>query len=109
MSQMGHKQTRDVRPCRLYPRKRTPGGHRAMSEKCQRATSTRSRSVRSGGRDRELKESTLRFARDCPQPSAVGFDDRAADRQAYAHALGLGRVEGLEQTREALWAQPRAG
>jgi len=46
----------------------------------QRATLTRSRSVRSGGRDRKLKESTLRFARDRPQPSAVGFDDRAADR-----------------------------
>src|SRR5467141_990518 len=41
---------------------------------CQRATSTRSRSVRSGGRDRKLKESTLRFARDRPQPPPVGFD-----------------------------------
>ena len=40
-----------------------------------RATSTRSRSVRTRGRDRELKESTLRFARDRPQPSHVGFDD----------------------------------
>jgi hypothetical protein len=32
------------------------------------------------GGDRKLKESTLRFARGGPQPSAVGFDDRAADR-----------------------------
>src|ERR1700756_4374548 len=30
------------------------------------ARSTRSRSVRSGGRDRKLKESTLRFGRDRP-------------------------------------------
>jgi hypothetical protein len=75
----------------------------------QRATSTRPRSVRSVSRDRKLKESTLRFARDRSQPSAVGLDDRAADRLAHAHALGLGRVEWLEQTREALRAQPRAG
>jgi hypothetical protein len=41
---------------------------------------TRSRSVRSGDRDRKLKESTLRFTRDRPQPPPVRFDDRAADR-----------------------------
>src|ERR1700733_14716866 len=35
-------------------------------------------SVSSG--ERKLKERPLRFARDRPQPSAVGFDDRAADR-----------------------------
>src|SRR5258705_3967750 len=78
-----------------------------MSAWCQEATSITDGSSVSG--DRKLKESTLRFARDRPQPSAVGFDDRAADRQADAHALGLGRVEWLEQTREALRAQPRAG
>src|SRR5882757_4709957 len=27
--------------CLFYPRKRTPGGHRAMSEKCQTQTFTR--------------------------------------------------------------------
>src|SRR6266481_264547 len=78
-----------------------------MSVSCQQATS-----ITAGGsvsRDRKLKESTLRLARDRPQPSAVGLDDRAADREAHAHALGLGRVEWLEQTREALRAQPRAG
>ena len=65
--------------CRLSPTADVPS-HTSGAAMCQRATSTRSRSVRSGGRDRKLKESTLRFARDRPQPSAVGFDDRAADR-----------------------------
>jgi hypothetical protein len=55
---------------------RSPGS----AASCQRATSTRSRSVRSDGRDLKLKESTVRFARDRPQPSAMSFDDRAADR-----------------------------
>ena len=45
---------------------------------CQQATSITDGGSVSG--DRKLKESTLRFARDRPQPSAVGFDDRAADR-----------------------------
>src|ERR1700730_13282689 len=40
----------------------------------------KSRSVHSVGRDGKLKEGTPRLARDRPQPSAVGFDDRAADR-----------------------------
>ncbi len=39
----------------------------------------------------------------------MGFDDRAADREAHAHALRLGRVEWLEQTRETFLAQPGAG
>jgi hypothetical protein len=48
-------------------------------------------------RQRELKQSTpwLVFAR--PQPSAVFFDDGAADRQSHAHAAGFCRVEWLER------------
>src|SRR5258706_13618559 len=80
-----------------------------MSEKCQKATSTRSRSVRSGGRDRKLKESTPRLAPGRPQPPTMGFDNRAADREAHAHAVGLRRVEGFKETRQALRAQPMAG
>src|SRR6266478_4320230 len=76
---------------------------------CQRAISTRSRSVRSGGRDRKLKESTLRLARDRPQPPILGFDNRAADREAHAHAVGLRRVEGFKETRQTFRAQPMAG
>ena len=37
----------------------------------------------------------------------MGFDNRAADREA--HAVGLRRVEGFKETRQALWAQPVAG
>src|SRR6476660_2090168 len=71
---------------------------------CQRATSTQSRSVRSGGRDRKLKESTPRLALGRPQPPTMGFDNRAADREAHAHAVGLRRVEGFKEARQALRA-----
>src|SRR5258708_19262584 len=64
--------------------------------------------VRSGGRDRKLKESTLRFAPGPPQPSAVGFDNRAADRTAHAHAVRLPPVEGLKATRQVLPPPPIA-
>jgi hypothetical protein len=39
----------------------------------------------------------------------VGFDDRAADRKANAHAVWLCGVEGFEQTPQIFRAQPRAG
>src|SRR6266496_5084049 len=84
----------------------TQVGHRARSEKCQKATSITDGSSVSG--DRKLKEGTPRLAPGRPQPSAVGFDDRAADREAHAHAVGLRRVEGFKETRQALRAQPMA-
>jgi hypothetical protein len=55
--------------------------------------------------DRKLKESTPRLAPGRPQPPTMGFDNRAADREAHAHAVGLRRVEGFKETREALRAQ----
>src|SRR5882757_10051324 len=57
---------------------------------------------------RKLKESTPRLAPGCPQPPTMGLDDRAADREAHAHAVGLRRVEGFKETRQALRAQPVA-
>src|SRR5258707_7027167 len=59
--------------------------------------------------DRKLKESTPRLAPGRPQPPTIGFDNRAADREAHAHAVGLRRVEGFKETRQALRAQPMAG
>src|SRR5271156_4227832 len=59
--------------------------------------------------DRKLKESTPRLAPGRPQPPTMGFDNRAADREAHAHSVGLRRVEGLEETRQSFGAQPRAG
>ena len=35
-----------------------------------------------------------------PQATLVALDDRAADRQADAHAVALGRVEGVEELLE---------
>jgi hypothetical protein len=54
--------------------------------------------------DRKLKESTPRLAPGRPQPPTMGFDNRAADRKAHAHAVGLRRVEGFKETRQALRA-----
>jgi hypothetical protein len=45
---------------------------------CQKATSITEGGSVSG--DRKLKERTPQLALGRPQPSAVGFDDRAADR-----------------------------
>src|SRR5271170_5226384 len=59
--------------------------------------------------DRKLKQSTPRLAPRRPQPPTMGFDNRAADREAHAHAVGLRRVEGFKETRQALRAQPMAG
>src|SRR6476469_8070490 len=39
----------------------------------------------------------------------MGFDNRAAYREADAHAVGLRRVEGFKEARQALRAQPVAG
>src|SRR5436190_12350088 len=59
------------------------------------------------GGDRKLKESALRLASRRPQPPAMGFDNRAADREAHAHAGGLRRVEGVENVFESLRRQSR--
>ena len=42
-----------------------------------------------------------------PEPTAMRFDDPAADRQAHAHALRLGRVERLEDPVETLRVEAR--
>src|SRR6266403_5861535 len=69
-------------------------------------TSDRSRMVAQSAGDRKLKKSTPRLAPGRPQPPTMGFDNRAADREAHAHAVGLRRVEGFKDTRQALRAQP---
>src|ERR1700694_813129 len=48
-------------------------------------------------RQRELKQCTLWLVFVRPQPSAVFFDDGAADRQSHAHAAGFCREEWLQQ------------
>ena len=49
--------------------------------------------------NRKLKESPSRLAAGRPQPPTMSFDNRAAYREAHAHAVGLGRVEGFKETR----------
>jgi hypothetical protein len=38
-----------------------------------------------------VKDRPVGTARLCPNTTIVGFDDRAADRQAHPHTLGFGR------------------
>ena len=59
-------------------------------------------------RQRKLKRCPGTVVRGRPQPSAVGLDNRAADRQPHAHALRLGCIEGGEEMVETLRIQPRA-
>src|SRR5260370_35477403 len=48
-------------------------------------------------RNRELKGPPGADPGTSPHPSAVRFDDRAADRESHAQAVRLGRVEGAEK------------
>src|SRR4029077_3770507 len=41
-----------------------------------------------------------------PYAAAVVLDDRAANREAHAHAAELGRIEGIEDTVEILPRKP---
>ena len=50
----------------------------------------------------EVKRRAPAVVRGGPQPPAVGGDDRSADGEPHAHALGLGRIEGLEELVEGL-------
>jgi hypothetical protein len=58
-----------------------------VRKKRQSATSITDGGSVSG--DRKLKESIPRLAPGRPQPPTMGFDNRAADREAHAHAVGL--------------------
>ena len=54
-------------------------------------------------RQGELKGGAAGQVRACPQPAAVRFDDRTADRQAHPQAAGFCRVESLEDAIETFW------
>src|SRR5947208_5012692 len=57
----------------------------------------------------EVKRRAPAVVRGGPQPPAVGGDDRSADGEPHAHALGLGRIEGLEELVEGLRGETDAG
>src|SRR5262245_18026568 len=59
------------------------------------------------GRQGELTRRTFAGIRCRPQPSAMGVDNRATDRQAHTQAVRLGRIEGLEEMVQALRINPR--
>jgi hypothetical protein len=51
-------------------------------------------------RQHHAKDSAARCVRCRPQPAAMRFDDRAADRQPHAQAAGFGRVERFKEAVE---------
>src|SRR5580704_5948678 len=55
----------------------------------------------------KLKERTSWCVPGRPQSSAMGFNDRAADRQAHTQTAGLCRVEGVKHTLKGCWRQAR--
>ena len=50
-------------------------------------------------RQGEVEDRAARGVGGRPQPPAMGFDDRAADRKSEAQSVRLRRVEGLEEIR----------
>src|SRR5260370_18478063 len=57
----------------------------------------------------ELKGRARPGVRRGPQPSAVSFDDRTADRQTHTHAARLGGEEGVEHPVRIVGADPGTG
>jgi hypothetical protein len=55
-------------------------------------------SRRTHERDGELEGRARPVVARRPQPSAVSFNDRPANRQTHPHTIGLGGEEGIEYT-----------
>jgi len=62
-----------------------------------------------GGWQRDLKDRSVRAARDDRKLTAVIFDDRATDRQPHPHAVGFGGEERLENALGVLRIDAVAG
>jgi hypothetical protein len=61
------------------------------------------------GAQENFKHRASRRIFDNPQKSLVGFDDRAADRQAHPHTARLCREERIEDTIDILRADSFSG
>src|SRR5262249_39027988 len=57
-------------------------------------------------RHKKPQDGTMGRCGRCRQGAAVGFDDRAADRQSHAHAVGFGGEECVEDAVDILRADP---
>jgi hypothetical protein len=80
------------------------GGRHGRS--CEQPLSGRARIADGQG---ELHGDARPDVRGGPQPPPVRLDDRTADREAHAHACGLGRIKRLEEPRQTLRVQADAG
>src|SRR4051812_25809393 len=61
------------------------------------------------GRQREAKYGTAARVGIDPQPSAMSFNDRVANRKPKAHAVRLGRDESAKKAVRDLGRETRAG
>src|SRR5271170_6788328 len=61
-----------------------------------RSCPTRSHDFLFGVRQGELKNCASRLIYSCPQSAAVSIDNRAADRESYAHPARFRRIESVE-------------
>src|SRR6201991_2288729 len=61
------------------------------------------------GGDGGLKYHTASLIRPCPQPAAMGVDDRPANRQPHPCSAGLCGVEGIENAIELFRIDARPG
>src|SRR5690242_286103 len=77
---------------------RGAGYHRAFSRSAARV-----------GRQRELEHCAAWLVGARPQAPLVRVDDRPADCQAHAQALGLGGVVGIKNTLEHLGGESWSG
>jgi len=57
----------------------------------------------------ELKYRTARFICLCPQPAAMGLDDRSTNRQPHARAAGLRGIKCIEHALEMRRIDARPG
>src|SRR5260370_16592688 len=60
------------------------------------------------GEHREVKDGPTGQVGGHPQPAAMSFDDRTADRQPHAQTAGLCRVERVEEAFETFRVQSRS-
>ena len=87
----------------------TQSGHSACASGGLLPVAVRSALSLFAARQDDVKDRSVRRARRRPHASAVGFDDRAANGQSYAHAIGLRRKLRVEDKLHVARIDSRSG
>src|SRR4051812_8321197 len=75
---------------------------RSLAARCRQA-------IRLVAWQREMKHAAMRLTASGPQATAMGLDDRAADRQTHTHAVWFGGEHGLEDPLDIFLADSSSG